>query len=110
MTLENNPSNRAGVLRRRAEKLLEMAEAIENRPSEPTGDDDGCAVVWWQMQFRGEGRTYTYAATRAGDRLWHVTGSSTPQRVTWDALLDWIYGNAGSDDIVIWEATAWDTV
>lgn len=98
---------RAEKLRRRAERLLDEAEKIESRPSEPLSDDDGCATIWWTMTFNGGSREYTYAATRAGDGLWYTTGPSSPKGYPWEDLVNWIY-DRGGDNVTLWFATEWD--
>lgn len=92
-----------------AERTRDRAEArlalIMSLPDEPTTDDpDGALVLWFTRRFRHGGTQYTYAAVKAGDGLWYLTGGTSPQGLTWDRLSQWLWLDEGTITTV-WVAT-----
>lgn len=96
---------RAEALRNEADKLLERAAELENRPSEPEVDDEGNAIVWIRATFRGnDERSYDYAAIRTTDGLWYSTGGErSGTAASWDRLVGYFFDNCAK--VEVWQAT-----
>lgn len=77
--------SRADEIRRRISELSDELRRIESWPVEP---EEG-TVIRFHLQFCGAGRTYHYAAIRAGGK-WYLTGSRAPQHLSWEDLLTWM--------------------
>lgn len=45
-------------------------------------------VVRFRVKHDNSGRYYDYAAIRAGDGKWYITGGETKQGVDWGTLID----------------------
>jgi len=83
-------------------KMMEMPE--------PVAEVD-LAVVCFRVRFFDEPTLYTYAATGVkrglkGHMYWYLTGTDTPQNVTYEELLDWFSIN-GREIVEMWVATSW---
>lgn len=81
--------SRIEALRRQVAVIVEQIDKLENRPEEPRIGQ----VIMFTVRFDGMGPEYDYAALRAGDGFWYLTGLRSPQRRTWDQLLEWMEGN-----------------
>lgn len=81
---EGSSPGRVDRLRRTVFDLIDELHHVVMRPDDPIN----CRVVEFSKRFRDNGDTYTYAACRADDGYWYVTGSD--KHYTWDALLDHI--------------------
>lgn len=86
--------SRTTILRQQLAAIAEELARLESRPEEPPVG----SVIRFEMQFSPGGIRYTYAAINAGGG-WYTTGKG-PQRVTWDALLDWMNGAAESFELL----------
>ncbi len=76
-----------------------------------TGEEVELAVICMQVRYFSGKTVYTYAATgvrddKSNELLWYLTGSDSPQRMTYDELLAWGSSN-GRDIIKMWLATSW---
>lgn len=102
---EMDTKARAEALRNEADKLLERAAELENRPSEPEVDDEGNAVVWIRATFRGnDERSYDYAAIRTTEGLWYSTGGErSGSAASWDRLIGYFFDNCAK--VEVWQAT-----
>lgn len=96
--------DRATRLREEAERMLNQAAELENRPSEPEPDDEGNAIVWIRVTFReGDTRHYDYAAMRAENGAWYSTGAERAGNgSTWERLIDHFYDNCAT--VEVWQA------
>lgn len=47
-------------------------------------------IIRFNKRFVGGGRVYRYAAIRVTPGVWYLTGSTSPQQLTWDALARFI--------------------
>lgn len=76
---------RLARLGQRYEALVAPPEVLSSsqyRGNEPAPG----SVVKFKVLLTG--RTYDYAAIRAGDGRWYLTGGETKQGVSWQVLLD----------------------
>jgi hypothetical protein len=85
-----------------AEQQLAKLEAL---PDEPEVEGDEPNVIWFTKVFQNGSREYTYAAVKAGDRLWYTSGPNTPKGYTWEALVEWIYDGRSAE---VWHATGYE--
>jgi len=68
--------------------LTDQLTELAQRPDEPEGK---LPVVTFRYRYaRGDKVRFTFAAIKAGDGYWYITGRET-RRYTWDSLLDFIY-------------------
>ena len=75
------------------------------------GEEVELAVICMQVRYFSGKTVYTYAATgvrddKSNELLWYLTGSDSPQRMTYDELLAWGSSN-GRDIVKMWLATSW---
>jgi hypothetical protein len=85
--------NRAEVLRRQAQRLLEEAERWEKVPDEdvfPTG-----TVITFRKQYvrtmRANSKVYFYAAIKSNEEAWLTTGTQAHNnQYTWEELVVWL--------------------
>lgn len=76
-----------GELQRSAEPhLLGDPGATPVRPAQH--EPPIYTVLAFKIRHPGGSRVYDYAAVRAGDGLWYVTGGETKQGVGWALLVD----------------------
>lgn len=87
------------------DKQLEKALA---RPVEPTPDEDGANVVWFQVSYPNSPVTYTYAAVQARGKWW-LTGQDASTGRTWEQLLDWL-DNKNAELVSMWHAASWEQI
>lgn len=71
--------------------LTDELARIAERPDEPTGD-----VVKFTKRYEAHGKRFSFAARKARDGYWYLTGSQTG-RYSWDGLLDFVYDRYGSE-------------
>lgn len=102
------PERRAAQLRRRAERLEAEAERLESMPKEPVIKDDPTPVIFFGKTFGGE-KVYTFAAVKATNGNWYVTGDRSPQDLTWDRLVEWIYQDEPEDPEIL-VGTKWNNL
>lgn len=73
----------------------------------PEDDFDNHAVIMFEKQYVGQGRSYTYVALKAGAK-WYMTGRNRGLfAMTWEELTDFI-GDFDAADV--WYATEWERV
>jgi hypothetical protein len=75
------------------------------------GGEIELAVICMQVRYFSGKTVYTYAATgvrddKSNELLWYLTGSDSPQRMTYEELLAWGSSN-GRAIIKMWLATSW---
>jgi len=73
---------------RSAREALEIAQREAARKKLPEPEHDG-AIVFFDKQFVGGGRIYSYAARKAAGS-WYLTGSEGSRPLSWQSLLDFI--------------------
>lgn len=97
--------DRATRLREEAERMLNQAAELENRPSEPEPDDEGNAIVWIRVWFDAESdRHYDYAAIRTAAGQWYTTGAERAgSGATWERLVDHFYDSCPR--VEMWQAS-----
>lgn len=79
-------AEQAAVLaQQRLEKALTRLNNTANEPDQPKRG----SVIKFQVQFQETGTVYSYAALRAPNNGWYITGKADPMR--WDELLDYMY-------------------
>jgi hypothetical protein len=98
--------------RRRREILIEMGvikkrlDDLDNLPEEPTGP--GTVITF--TKFFGGGTGYSYAAIRAANGWWYVTGGrENNSRKTWPSLVGFIRASETEMPVVL-AATAFERV
>lgn len=84
---------------------------LEDLPEEPVFEDDEPCVIWFRRRYNETNtKLYTFAATRAGNGLWYVTGAAPAVSGTgrsWIELVQWINVHG---DTEIWLATEWESL
>lgn len=79
--------------RREAARMAEVAEILDTVPQSDTFEDG--QVLTFEKHYpnqRLESVKYYHAAIKSGG-YWYVTGNRSPNKVTWDALIEFIgYG------------------
>lgn len=86
------------------EALGDEVAKLKARPTEPDEDN---AVVSFTKTFGGA-REYNYAAIKAGDDKWYITGAASPQGLSWDQLIDFI--EESEDEAQLSKADKWKTL
>lgn len=78
-------------------ELRELDRRDERFGNEPVPG----SVVRFERRFRS-GRSYSYAAVRAEDGFWYLTGVEEPRRLTWEHLKGFV-GDNELEVGVVWE-------
>jgi hypothetical protein len=86
------------------EALGDEVAKLKDRPDEPT---ELGAVVRFTKTFGHSSKDYDYAAIKAGDERWYITGAASPQGLSWDQLLDFI---EETDELDVSRADRWKTL
>lgn len=96
---------RAEMLERMAETKRQTARELEQEAAwlrsmtEPVGIEDGTNVIYFEKTLNSGGKVYSYAALKT-PHGWYVTGKTSPQALSWDALIQWI-----GPDATVWTAS-----
>jgi hypothetical protein len=92
-------------------EVIEILTGGGMKMPEPIEEVD-LAVVCLRVRYFDSPTMYTFAATGVRSHvdetkmLWYVTGSDTPQGVSYDELLEWFTSN-GREIVEMWIATSW---
>lgn len=88
----------------RQEKIRQARELQDKLGREEDYEVD--SVILFKIQFEEDGLEYAYAAVKAGNDRWYITGArQSNQSLTFDQLADRFLGKGSTKEI--WVATEW---
>lgn len=75
-----------GNIKRLKREIAELEAMPDWLPQPPLHVD----VIRFNKRYSGNGKVYRYAAIRVTPGVWYVTGSTSPQQLSWEALARFI--------------------
>jgi len=102
-----NQMSRKEMLRQQHGTILTELARLESLPDEPETDP---GMIYFTKSFGKDKRltttrVYTYAAVKADNDLWYITGRRAMIGLSWDELVEYIFGE-GDDKTSVWVVTA----
>lgn len=94
---------RRDQIERQIDRLEDQLIRLDTFGSEEDYDDG--TVITFGKQFGAAGKVYSYAAIKAGNGIWYLTGSGRyPNNLSWDDLVVFLSEGVGD----VWIATEWE--